>query len=263
MSRSDAPASPDRGAAMYITTTGIVLRETPYKESSRILTVLTAGEGKITVSAKGAKRKGSKIAATTQFLAFSEMTLSHNNGRWTLTEARSIELFAGLRDDLELLSLGAYFAEAVEALADEDTPDPELLSLILNALYVLSEKKRPQQLVKAAFEMRLMCIAGYGPELSVCSGCGREDVQEPELDLVNGILTCRACATGQTVHRAKLCPGSLAALRHIVQADNKKFLNFSLGEESGKHLAEACEAYMKMQLDYTFKTLDFYKSIQL
>jgi DNA repair protein RecO (recombination protein O) len=109
---------------MYITTNGLVLRETIYKESSKILTVLTEQEGKITVSARGARRRGSKTAAATQYLSFSEMTLVQSHGRWTLPEAQSIELFSGLRDDLEKLSLGAYFAELLEAVADEDNPSP-------------------------------------------------------------------------------------------------------------------------------------------
>ena len=78
---------------MYINTKGLVLRETPYKESSRILTVLTSDLGKITVGARGAKRKGSKTASSTQFLAFSDMTLSENRGRYTLTEAKSCLLY--------------------------------------------------------------------------------------------------------------------------------------------------------------------------
>ena len=55
---------------MYINTKGLVLRETPYKESSRILTVLTSDLGKVTVSARGTKRKGSKTASSTQFSCF-------------------------------------------------------------------------------------------------------------------------------------------------------------------------------------------------
>lgn len=109
---------------MYITTGGLVLRETLYKESSKILTVLTSGEGKISVMAKGARRRGSKTAAGTQLFTFSEMTLYSGRGGWTLTETRSIEQFQGLRDDIEKLALGAYFAEMLESLSDEDTPKP-------------------------------------------------------------------------------------------------------------------------------------------
>ena len=55
---------------------GIVLRETDTKEADKILTVLTKSEGKISVIARGARRKNSRIAAASQLLVYSEMTRS-------------------------------------------------------------------------------------------------------------------------------------------------------------------------------------------
>ena len=181
---------------MYINTKGLVLRETPYKESSRILTVLTSDLGKVTVSARGTKRKGSKTASSTQFLAFSDMTLSENRGRYTLTEARSIELFSGLAFDISALSLGAYFAELLETVSDEDMPSPEILSLGLNGLFALSEGKRDRRVVKAAFEMRLLCLAGFAPLVEGCGVCGREDIVKPVMDVDSGMAACSACNSG-------------------------------------------------------------------
>ncbi|MDR1217816.1 MAG: DNA repair protein RecO, partial [Oscillospiraceae bacterium] len=73
---------------MFINTKGLVLREAEYRDSGKILTVLTSDEGKLTVSARGAKRKNSKLAPYAQPLVFSDMTLLKNRDRWTLTEAQ-------------------------------------------------------------------------------------------------------------------------------------------------------------------------------
>ena len=248
---------------MYINTTGLVLRETEYKESSRILTVLTESEGRITVTAKGAKRKGSKLASVCQSLAYSDMTLFNSKGRWTLTEGRIIELFAGLRDDLELLSLGAYFAELLELLSDEDSPGPEMLSLGLNALYALGELKKPQKLVKAAFELRLMSAAGFEPMLDACSVCGDIDPETPELSIYGGTLLCRLCRGNEAVETFPLCHESLAAMRYIISCDPKRLYSFTIEGDAKKRLCRACEAYVKAQTDRHFKTLDFYNSVRL
>ena len=114
---------------MFKTTRGLVLREVRYKEADRILTVLTEDMGKMTVKARGALRKGSKIAAATQFLVFSELTMLERNGFWTVSEGSTIEEFKGLRGDITALSLASYFAECIEALSDEGNPDPLLCSL--------------------------------------------------------------------------------------------------------------------------------------
>lgn len=245
---------------MYIKTTGLVLRETPYKESSRILTVLTSTEGKLTVSAKGAKRRGSKTAASTQLLAYSDMTIFSDRGRNTLTETRSIELFEGLREDVEVLSLGTYFAELLETLSDEDIPNPEMLSLGLNALFTLSEGKKDTELVKAAFELRLMCIAGFEPLLGPCPICGNEHIESPVFNLMGGVVHCQACRTpgeGSMIH---LNQGTLDAMRHIASADPKRLYSFSVGDSTKKQLVKASEAYLLAQLGTSFRTLDFYHS---
>ena len=244
---------------MYINTKGLILREVPYKETSKILTVLTADAGRITVSAKGARRKGSKTAAATQLLCFSDMTLSENRDRYTLTEARPIEMFEGLRYDLEALALGSYFAQVLEAISDEDMQNPAILSLGLNALYVLSENKYPQELIKPAFEMRLMCISGYSPDLSGCYKCGCEEPEEPVLDIERGAIGCRDCAVaGQS-----LCPDSLRALRYIASAGAKQIFSFKLEGEAAKRLYSACEKFLLKNAERGFATLDYWKSLRI
>ncbi|MBQ9166778.1 MAG: recombination protein O N-terminal domain-containing protein, partial [Oscillospiraceae bacterium] len=72
---------------MHVTTKAIVLREAAYKESDKILTLLTADLGKITVQARGCRKKGNGLSAACQMLVWSEMTLSEFRGRWSVTEA--------------------------------------------------------------------------------------------------------------------------------------------------------------------------------
>lgn len=247
---------------MYIKTNALVLREVPYKESSRILTVLTAEHGKLTVNARGAKRKGSKIAASVEPLSYSEMTLFAERGRYTLTEARAIELFEGLTDELELFSLGAYFAEALEAVSDEDMPSPELLSLGLNALYALSRKRAPQELVKAAFELRLAALSGFEPLLGHCSVCMRPDPVAPVFDVAGGVLSCRDCAGEITGEIFRPSAGTLEAMRHIINADPKKIYSFTVGENTLRQLGRICESYLTTQLGTRFAALDYYKKIR-
>ena len=146
---------------MHVTTQGIVLREVQYKESDRILTVLTQDLGKITVSARAGRKKGGGISAASQMLVWSEMTLYEYRQRWGLKEAVTNREFRGVREDLDKFALASYFAEVTEQLTPEQLPAPELLALLLNALYALEKLDRPLALVKAAFEMRAMCPVSY------------------------------------------------------------------------------------------------------
>ena len=122
---------------MYLTIQGIVLRVTDYNDKDALLTMLTRRHGRLTVKARGLRRKNSPLIAPCQLLAYGEFTLFEYRGQYTINEAQSIELFTPLRRDLTKLSLGTYFAQVSEVLSQEDMPNPELQSLLLNCLYAL------------------------------------------------------------------------------------------------------------------------------
>ena len=118
-------------------THGLILRDTDTKETDKILTVLTAEMGKISVIARGARRKNSRLAAACQLFAWSEMTLYRRGNWYYLDAAEPEELFSGLQKDLVRFSLAAYLAELTEFVAGEETEAGELLRLLLNGLYAL------------------------------------------------------------------------------------------------------------------------------
>ena len=242
---------------------GIVLRVTPTKEADYILTLLTDALGKVAVVARGARRKSSRIAAGCELLAFSELTLYQRRNWYYLDEASTISLFDGVRQDIELLSLASYFAEMTECVTAEDEPVPEVLSLLLNALYALSELKKPQRLVKAAFELKLLALSGYEPLLDGCAVCGKEEPDAPVFDAQQGVVLCRGCASHGGAGLLPLDTGAVAAIRHVLFAEPKRMLSFSLSGETEKRFAAACEVFAQVQLDRRFKTLDFYKSMKI
>ena len=246
---------------MHTVDHALVLREVNYKESDKILTVLTRENGKMTLSARGCRRRGSPIAAACQLLTWSEMTLYEYRGRWGVKEAAAQRQFDGLRGDLEKLALGCYFAELAEALTLDEVPSPEILSLLLNSLHVLERLDRPAALVKAAFELKLMCLSGYEPALGACALCGAEPAQ-PRLRLLQGELRCAPCReAGEAGVSMPLSPAALAAMRHIAGGEAGRLFSFRLSPPSLKLLGDACEAYVLTQLERSFSTLDYYKSL--
>ncbi len=248
---------------MRLTTQGIVLRETNYKEADKILTVLTRDWGKRTVKARGCRRKNSKLTAASQLLVYSELTLFERGEFTTLTEADPLEQFWSVRQDLETLALASYFAEVAEASAQEGETCPELLSLLLNCLYALDTLKKPRALVKAVFELRLLCLTGYEPLLDACAVCGAPEPLRARLHLSQGVLCCAACR-GQLGGGVSmpLSPGALAAARYIVSGPPKKLFSFALAEESLRQLGQATEAFLMTQQERGFRTLDYYKQLE-
>jgi DNA repair protein RecO (recombination protein O) len=227
-----------------------------------LLTILSKQHGKITAKARGLKRKNSPLTAQCQLLAFAEFTLFEYRGMYTINEATTIELFHELRRDLGKLSLGTYFAQAAEVISQEDLPNPELQSLVLNCLYALSKLDEPEMKVKAAFEMRLSCLAGFQPELSGCAGCGCG--WPDRFDIKAGMMECASCRSPESDGiRMPISAGVLQAMRYLCGCDSRKIFAFRLPEDAMEQLCGVTEAYLTTQLERGFSTLDFYKSIAI
>ena len=208
---------------MYLTIQGIVLRVTDYNDKDALLTMLTRRHGRLTVKARGLRRKNSPLIAPCQLLAYGEFTL-------------------------------------FEYISQEDMPNPELQSLLLNCLYALSKLDLPESQVKAVFELRAACLSGYTPDLTGCHVCGS---QTPErFDLSAGMLECRNCRSPESNGiRMPVPPSVLEAMRYICYCDSKKLFSFQAGEDTLQQLSEVTEAYLATQLERGISTLDFYKSL--
>ena len=247
---------------MYLKTQGLVLRVSRYNDHDALLSLLTAEHGKITVKARGLNRKNSPLITPCQLLALGNYTLFEYKGSYTVNEAVCLEQFRGLRSDIVKLSLGSYFAQVAEQVSQSDIPNRELLSLVLNSLYGLSELGLPENKVKSVFEFRCACMAGYMPDLSGCHMCGGE--KPDRFDVSAGVLECHGCRDASSAGlRMPITPGVLDAMRYISFCEAKEIFRFELPEDTLEKLSQITETYLITQLERGFSTLDFYKSLLL
>ena len=91
--------------------------------------------------------------------------------------------------------------------------------------------------------------------------CGARDVRAPMLDIFGGFVTCGGCKSPDSRMRLPLTEGGLAALRHVLGADGKRLYSFTLDTPALRQLGQAAEVYVAAQLERSFRTLDYYKSL--
>ncbi len=245
---------------MYLTTKALVLRVREYDERHSIVKLLTDEHGLIVTKVRNLRRKNNPLSAPCQLLVYGEFTLFHYGDRYTLNEAHCLDMFQDLRKDMESFSLGTYFAQVAEFIAQESQADTGLLSLVLNCLHGLSKLKLPQTQVKAVFELRCACIAGFMPDLGRCCICGNPNPEQ--FDIFNGLVSCTQCnATDSRSLRMPVSAGVLSAMRYIVSCPAGRLFSFRLGNESLESLAKITESFLITQLEHGFSSLDFYKSL--
>lgn len=247
---------------MKFSTDGLVIREQNIKEQDKVITILTRSNGIITAFVHGAKSLKSPKSAASGLLTYSRFVIFKNRDRYIIDEGSAQEVFMPLRRDVEKLALAQYFCELLSELAPEEDSAEEQLRLALNALYFLSKGDRPPTVIKSAFELRLLGLAGYMPDLVCCGGCAC--YEHPQMNFIpeTGTLLCGDCI-GDTKHKHVLTGiGVTHAMRHCIYAEFKKLFAFNLPEEAQAVLEYAIEEYIASHINRKFKTLDFYKQLK-
>ena len=245
---------------MKFQTDGLIIKEQNFGENDKLIWVLTRTHGVIHAVAKGAKSLKSAKGAPTSLLSYSRLTFYQTKDRYTVGDALSLRIFSKLRSDVRKMCLAQYFCELALQICPREQPADKFLSLTLNALYLLSEGKRSEQLVKPCYEMRLSCMAGYMPDLLMCSDCGAYTAEAMLFHPQSGAISC-ASHGHQREGDILLGEAALTALRHTVYADFEKLFSFELKEELLAPLSSASERYVAYMTQKDYPTLQFYKSM--
>lgn len=246
---------------MQIQTQGLIIKEQTVGESDRLVTVLTKDEGVVRAFARRAKNlKDSKNAAT-GLLCYSRLKLSKGKGAYNINEAFPLEVFFDLRKDVTALALAQYFCQLAAELVPEGVESGEYLRLVLNALHFLCRGTRPQPVLKAIVELRMLSEAGYMPSLAYCAQCGAYESERMYFKINRGTLYCKECYLDNGDPCTSLSPAALTAMRYIVLADFERIFSFSVSLGAQQELSAAAEAYTVHILQKRPKTLDFYYSL--
>lgn len=239
---------------MHKVTEGIVLKETPLGENDKLLHILTADSGLITAKAKGARRITNSLHSSAQQFTYSRYNLFFYREKYTIDSAQIIHSFFGLRKKIENLTLAQHFAEVLISFIPQTDEAGEILRLFLNCLYFLEQDNYHILQIKSIFELRLLCISGFMPQLYECGICNREMDDSRQFAVSKGNVICSGCNTA-----GGLLPGSvLKALRHISTSDLNNLFSFKLSEENLKILSSIIEEYLLLHLDKQLMVLPIF-----
>ena len=256
---------------------GLVIKDTPYGENDRLLTVLTADQGQVLFTAKGARSLKSKIMPLCRLFVYANFEYYEKAGRRWLSGGSVNEGFYHVSEDIQGFSLASYIVQLAAEISGEGVPAHDVLRMTLNTLYAIEKKLRPYDQIKSVYEIFVAQEAGVAPALDACKSCGTTDAQDWWLDVMNGSICCAKCLSEKSAgapipefdrlmtHNifVPLDRSSLAAWRYVSTCDVKRVLAFEVGgEESMRILSTATEKYVVNHLERGFDTLDFYHAVK-
>jgi DNA repair protein RecO (recombination protein O) len=199
------------------TVTAINLRSYPFKEADKILVLMTREEGIKRVVAKGLRKPKSRIGGRLEPLRENTVMLAKGRSMDVVTQVESLRAFSGPQQDFDLLAAAMSAAELLIAFCEDDDPNPEAYDLYVELLSQLKPGADGTVLL-TAFELQLLDVMGYRPELEVCLSCDRvfeepSDVYGLNIDAGGAICThCEGLGAGRV---RRLSAGAYQILRAL------------------------------------------------
>lgn len=244
----------------HINTKGLILKEVYIGEADKIVKIFTKDKGKISVSAKGARKQKSHLAAGTQIFSYCDFFIYKGRNYNIIQQLEIISTFHGIREDIIKLTYASYFLELLDSVTEEEETNEELLFLVLKALSVLEKTDRNPKLITRIYELRLMSLIGYMPEISQCINCGGQEEIYRFSSKLGGIL-CNSCIQ-KDIYSHKMSQATWYTIQYILSSDLVNLFKFTIDESILDELEKITKSYLSYHIEKRFNTLDFLKEIE-
>jgi len=232
---------------------GLVIKEVPYNDSDKMLTLITEEHGKITVLARDAKKSG-RSSYGTQVLTYGEYVIFKGRTSYTMNNCDVLMNFYNLAADLTRFAHAAHMLDMAGDAAQDNTLSKEILNLLIHGLVAL-QKGRIPLLVSSAFALKLMQITGYPPHVKSCASCNTSDIEQIFFSFKNNGFICENCAKHDN-EAVRVDIGTAKGIMYVLCAQNGKVFNFELSDEVLKAFSNIAFKYISQHLDKNYKKLD-------
>lgn len=236
-------------------TRAIIINRLNLGESDRILTLFSPEYGKIRAICKGSRKTKSKFGGHTELFSLADFIITTGKNLDIINDVTLTSSFLASSPDMEKIKTAYYFAEVVNKLLPDETPNAEVYELLLDCLMNINDTDI--HLLQLIFVAKLLKILGIYPELSSCVKCE----QKPDQNSIyfsksaGGILDKSCSLHFEDAERTDV--DTIKLWRHIVATSISSLKKLTVSRE-------AINAANYLAIDYIHcVTLIDYKSLRV
>ncbi len=244
-------------------TEGIVLKESKYQETSKILSIYTRKMGKINVMAKGANRPKSRLIANTQPFSYNEYQFSQGKNFYYINQADILDSFYDIRENMNRVIYGFYLLELVGKSVEDEEPNEKIFLLLEKTLRLLSQIEDDYLKLIVAFELKYISFLGYKPYLEKCVMCGNGESLGYKFSNVQGGILCTDCYSKDFTSKV-ISKDVYASMVRLMYAKLEDLDNLEVSEDTLCRIHDIIENYILYNIDRKeFNSLNMFKSNKL
>ena len=236
---------------------GIVLSETNYSESSKILNVLTDELGLIGVISKGSRNIKSKLRGVSRKLIYGVFHIYYKeDGLSTLISVDIKNSYNNILSDLARISYSSYLLDLTRQVLKE-SDDENIYKLLIDVLEKINDGFDPLVLTNM-FELKVLDYLGVKPNIDECSVCGnKKDIIT--ISASSGGYVCKDCYNNEPLVSEK----TIKMIRMYYYVDISKIDKLDVSYEIKEAINHFLDDYYERYTGLYLKSKDFIKRIEI
>jgi DNA repair protein RecO (recombination protein O) len=239
----------------------VVLRHNDWGEADRLLVLFTQEMGKVRAIAKGVRKPRSRKAGHLEPFTRANLLLARGRDMLIVTQAETIDAFMPLRDNLLLTTYAAYVVELLDRFTYEEGENRALYRLLADTLTRLCQHPNPDLVVRF-YEIRLLDLVGFRPQLFTCVNCGKEIQPEDQyFSAEQGGIMCPSCGRGVAGTRP-VSMNALKYLRHFQRSSFNEAARAPLPPALNRELEILMQHYLTYLLERGLNTPPFLRRLR-
>jgi len=238
----------------------VILRRMDLGEADRLLTIYSREHGKLKQVAKGARRPSSRKAGHLELFTHVQIQAARGRELDVITQVEALNPFSQLRSNLTQLGQASYLIELIDRFTVEAEPNGALFSLLIRSLELLDQGGNAHNITRA-FELRLLDLVGYRPELFHCVHCNEPIRPEGQyFSFEDGGILCKSCGNKAGLARP-ISLGALKILRHVQREPLSNFQSMQVRAAVQSELDALMEGFLSYLLERKLNSPEFLRRI--
>lgn len=235
---------------------GIIVSETPYGESSKIINILTKEAGIIGVMAKGAKKIKSSLRTVTERFTLGVFNVYYHKDKLsTLVSADIINPLLNIKTDIIKIGYLTYMVELAQQTAKQND-DNRIYSILKSAILKIEEGLDPM-IITNILELKMLDYLGVGIDLNKCIKCG-DNKNILTISGDEGGYICSDCRTNEPIYGEK----TVKMFRLYYYVDIDTISDLKISEEVVRNINKILTDYYDRFTGLYLKSKEFLEDVR-
>jgi len=231
----------------------IILKEVEYKDYHKIIHGFSRNNGKISFLARNAKKQRNKNISILKIFSHVDIVLYKGKGLPILNNSEIINNFYKINDDYNKYVYACYIAELLNNITIEE-PNEKIFEMTLK-FFTLMEKYKNVSNMVTGFELKIISILGFRPQLSYCVSCHKKSYKNFSIN--QGGLICSKCQRDND-YLIKINNKDINTLNKLLKSKLEDIQDMGISI----HIKKIVRNYLMYYIDkYDFKSLNLLEDL--